>query len=85
MLQTAEIIGKIAQEIYPEADNEYVALDYLLQKLYKVISIKQKASIDCRKDIEFYLFLEPYKNKIANMLAIGELRDEKHNNFYTNL
>lgn len=72
MLQTAKAIGAVMCEIYPEAMNEYEALDIYITNLYKKIMFKRRSNIDCKDDIAFLLALSEYSKPIAAMVAERE-------------
>ncbi len=68
MEMLARIVGNMIQDIIPDADNPYEATDRYCAMLYKRIKLKDNAGIDYEQDLELYLFLNGYKNKIAEIV-----------------
>lgn len=77
MEQMAKIIGKILLDTIEEASNIYVAIDIYSTRLYRNIILKENADINCKEDIDTYLFLQGYRSIIANMIFKEELNKEK--------
>ncbi len=69
MLQIANIIGTVMCDIYPEAMNEYEALDIYIANLHKKIRLKSNANIDCKNDIALLLSLTAFSKPIADIVA----------------
>lgn len=77
MEQMAKIIGKVLLDTIEEAENIYEAIDIYSTRLYKKIILKDNANIDCKEELDLYLFLQGYRSIIANMVFQEELKKEK--------
>lgn len=76
MEQTTKIVGKILLDTIEEANNIYEAIDIYSTRLYKKIILKDNANIDCREDLDTYLFLQGYrssKHGISRRIKKGEI------------
>lgn len=68
MEMLARVVGNMIQDIIPDAENPYEAIDRYCAMLYKRIKLKDNAGIDYESDLELYLFLNGYKSKIAEIV-----------------
>lgn len=77
MEMLARIVGNIIQDIIPDAENPYEAIDRYCSMLYKRIKLKDNAGIDYEQDLELYLFLNGYKSKIAEIVHKQALKTRR--------
>jgi hypothetical protein len=79
MEMLARVVGNMIQDIIPDADNAFEAIDRYSSSLYKRIKLKDQANIDYTDDLELYLFLNGYKSKIAEIVHKQTLKErDKH-------
>lgn len=75
MEMLARVVGNMIQDIIPDADNPYEAIDRYCSMLYKRIKLKDNAGLDYEQDLELYLFLNGYKSKIAEIVHKQVLKE----------
>lgn len=79
MEMLARVVGNMIQDIIPDAENPYEAIDRYCAMLYKRIKLKDNAGIDYENDLELFLFLSGYKSKIAEIVHKQTLKErDKH-------
>ncbi|MEP0860589.1 MAG: hypothetical protein HRF52_04025 [Ignavibacterium sp.] len=75
MEMLARVVGNMIQDIIPDAENPYEAIDRYCAMLYKRIKLKDNAGIDYENDLELYLFLNGYRSKIAEIVHRQTLKE----------
>jgi hypothetical protein len=73
MKNMSKMIGRLCQEMYPEAANEIDAIDKHATKLYKIIDLKMKTDILAADDIEFYVALLSFKSDLMKNTSLSDL------------
>ncbi len=65
----SNMIGALVQDIYPEAENQFVAYDMYVNNLLKRIILKDNAQVDCNEEKALLSMLQAHRQPIIDKVA----------------